>query len=68
MTINQEWWKPEPAWPVPENTGKDVVLTGAKLIDGNGGPVTDNPVIVIKGERIVAVGAKGQVKTHRTLK
>jgi len=63
MTINEAWWKPEPAWPIPENKGRDVVLTGAKLIDGNGGPVIDNPVIVIKGERIVAVGAKGKVKT-----
>ena len=63
MTIHEEWWKPEPAWPIPENKGKDVVLTGAKLIDGNGGPVTDNPVIVIKGGRIVAVGAKDKVKT-----
>ena len=35
MAAKKEWWKPEPAWPVPENKGKDVVLTGAKLIDGN---------------------------------
>ena len=59
---NKQWWKPEAAWPTPENKGKTVVLTGAKLIDGNGGPVIDNPVIVIKGERIVAVGAKGKVQ------
>ena len=62
MAEKKDWWKPEPAWPVPENKGKDVVVTGAKLIDGNGGPVTDNPVIVIKGERIVAVGTKDKVK------
>ena len=60
MTINEAWWKPEPAWPIPENKGKDVVLTGAKLIDGNGGPVIDDPVIVIKGERIV-----DEVPTYR---
>ncbi|MDB5812755.1 MAG: imidazolonepropionase [Betaproteobacteria bacterium] len=62
MAAKKEWWKPEPPWPTPENKGKDVVVTGAKLIDGNGGPVIDNPVIVIKGERIVAVGAKDKVK------
>ena len=44
---SKEWWKPEPAWPAPENKGKDVVVTAAKLIDGNGGPVVDNPVIVL---------------------
>ena len=27
MTINEAWWKPEPAWPIPENKGRDVVLT-----------------------------------------
>ena len=60
---SKEWWKPEPAWPAPENKGKDVVVTAAKLIDGNGGPVVDNPVIVLKGDRIVAVGTKDKIKT-----
>ena len=59
---SKEWWKPEPAWPAPENKGKDVVVTAAKLIDGNGGPVVDNPVIVLKGDRIVAVGKTADVR------
>ena len=63
MADKNEWWKPEAPWPKREPGGKTVVVTGAKLIDGNGGPVLDNPVIVLKGERIHAVGAKGKVQT-----
>ena len=30
---SKEWWKPEPAWPTPENKGKDVVVTRASTYD-----------------------------------
>jgi imidazolonepropionase-like amidohydrolase len=62
MADKQEWWKPEPPWPKRDDAGKTVVLTGAKLIDGNGGPVLDDPVIVLRGARIQAVGVKGKAR------
>jgi imidazolonepropionase-like amidohydrolase len=37
------------------------VIRGGRLIDGNGGPVTNDPVIVVEGKRIKAVGTKGQI-------
>lgn len=42
--------------------GKTRVIRGARLIDGNGGTVTRNPVIVVEGKRIKAVGRKGEIK------
>jgi imidazolonepropionase-like amidohydrolase len=36
-------------------------LRSARLIDGSGGPVVRNGVVVITGDRIVAVGAQSQV-------
>lgn len=38
-----------------------IVLTGGTVIDGYGGPPIANGVVVIDGERIVAVGGRGQV-------
>ena len=38
-----------------------VELTGATIIDGNGGPPIRDGVIVIQGKRIVAVGPKSSV-------
>ena len=37
------------------------VLKGGKLIDGNGGPPVEKSIIVIKGDRIEAVGGEGVV-------
>ncbi|MEO8564722.1 MAG: amidohydrolase family protein [bacterium] len=37
------------------------VLKAARLIDGNGGAIVRNGVIVITGDKIVAVGAQGDV-------
>lgn len=34
-------------------------IVGATLIDGRGGPPVRNAVVVVRGERIVAVGARG---------
>ena len=39
-----------------------IAIVGANLIDGRGGPVVPDSVIVIRGERIVAVGKQGEVK------
>ena len=38
-----------------------VVLRAARLIDGTGGPVVRNGVVVVTDDRIVAVGAAGRV-------
>jgi len=39
-----------------------IAIVGASLIDGRGGPVVANSVVVVRGERIVAVGKQGEVK------
>ncbi len=39
-----------------------IAIVGANLIDGRGGPVVTDSVVVIRGERIVAVGKQGAVK------
>ena len=62
MTINEPWWKPEAAWPAKPVTGKRVAVLGGKLIDGNGGPVVDKPVLLLQGPRITAVGVQGQLE------
>lgn len=43
-------------------TAKVRVVRGGRLIDGNGGAVTKDPVIVIEGKRIKAIGRKGELK------
>ena len=62
-TRSTEWWKPEPPWRKKPAGGKRVVVLGGKLIDGNGGPVVDKPVLVLDGERIAQVGVQGQLTT-----
>ncbi len=42
-------------------TGEVTVLTGARLIDGNGGPPIENAVLVIRGERLEEVGSATEV-------
>ena len=37
-----------------------LVIEGGSLIDGNGGPPVQDSVVVIQGNRITAVGRKGQ--------
>jgi imidazolonepropionase-like amidohydrolase len=39
-----------------------IAIVGASLIDGRGGPVIPDSVVVVRGERIVAVGKQGEVK------
>lgn len=39
-----------------------IAIVGANSIDGRGGPVVSDSVVVIRGERIVAVGKQGEVK------
>ncbi len=38
------------------------VIRGARLIDGNGGAVIKNPVIIVEGKHIKAVGKQGELK------
>ncbi len=42
-----------------------MAIVGATVIDGNGGPPIPNAVIVIRGDRISAVGARGNVSVPR---
>ena len=39
-----------------------IAIVGATLIDGTGGPVITDSTVVIRGERIVAVGKRAEVK------
>ena len=41
------------------------VLKGARLIDGNGGPVLRKAVVVIEGGRIKAIGAEGKIRVPK---
>lgn len=68
MAHQQEWWKPEAPWPKREQDGKTVVVTGARLIDGNGGAVLDNPVIVLKGGASNQWASKAKYKRRPTPK
>jgi len=40
---------------------KERVIKGKTLIDGNGGPVLRDPVIVVEGSRIKSIGSKDKV-------
>lgn len=42
--------------------GPVVAIVGANLIDGRGGPVVSDSVVVIRNDRIVAVGKRSSVK------
>jgi imidazolonepropionase-like amidohydrolase len=39
-----------------------IVISGARLIDGRGGPPIENSVVVIEGDRIVSAGPRGSVR------
>jgi hypothetical protein len=41
---------------------KQIAIKGKTLIDGNGGPVVADPVILLEGSRIAEVGSKDKVK------
>lgn len=47
------------AQPAPTSV---IAIVGATLIDGTGGPVVSDSVVVIRGDRIVAVGKRDAVK------
>ena len=45
--------------PQPAQSGKPIALVGGTLIDGFGGPPIRNSVVLVRGERIAAVGQVG---------
>ncbi len=42
-------------------SGRSIVLSGGRLIDGNGGAPMEDAEVVIRGDRIAAVGPRGTV-------
>ena len=46
---------------VQSKTGSVVVLEGARLIDGTGGPARENAALVIEGDHIKAIGTAGKM-------
>jgi len=51
----------------PDRKGA-LAITGATLIDTNGGPAINDSVVVIEGDRIIAAGPRTRVKTPRGAK
>lgn len=49
-----------------ETAGAQIVFDGARLVDGTGGPAIAKSVLVIQGDRIVAVGKHGKVHYPKT--
>src|SRR5258708_21236437 len=46
----------------PARSQSPLVIDGATLIDGNGGPPLENSVVVLRGRKIAAAGRKGEVR------
>jgi imidazolonepropionase-like amidohydrolase len=51
----------------PSDSGRPVAIRAARLIDGRGGTPLKDPVVLIKGERVVAVGSNLSVPQGSTL-
>lgn len=54
-----------PGWRVAAAQGAarpTLAIVGGRIIDGYGGPVIENGVVLVAGERIVAVGREDEVK------
>lgn len=43
------------------------VLSGARLIDGTGGPVVEDAVVLLDGARIAGVGPRGAVVDRKSV-
>jgi len=40
---------------------KTIAFSGARIIDGNGGPAIEKGILVVEGDRLAAVGAVGEI-------
>lgn len=52
-----------PVW--TQSAPATLAIVGGRILDGYGGPPIENGVILVAGERIVAVGREGQVQIPR---
>lgn len=48
-----------------QNSGRPIVISGGTLIDATGNSPTQDALIVVDGERIKAVGRKGELAIPR---
>src|SRR5512133_2114035 len=46
---------------VRPRSNNPIAIVGATLVDGRGGPVIADSVVLIRGERITAVGKRGSI-------
>src|SRR5665213_1812662 len=44
-----------------QSSTRQIVLKGARLIDGTGGPAIENSVLIVEGDHVVALGKAGAV-------
>lgn len=47
--------------PAPPRAGRTLVLTGARLIDGRGGPPIEDSAVIVRGTKIIAAGPRAAV-------
>lgn len=45
--------------------GRPIAIVGAALVDGRGGPAIPDAAVVVRGDRVVAAGARGSVAIPR---